>query len=161
MADNARQRILSDKTMFESFYVPETFHNLSTEKILVSEFIVGRDIDDLEDCSQETKNRVGELLLRLSLKELFNWQSMQTDPNPANFFYDVGSGKLNLIDFGASRDFDPHFINCYMGVVRNAALLKSEAVLMHSIGLGMLSGEENAVMKEGYINASYAMGLPF
>jgi len=60
-------------------------------------------------------------LLKLNLKELFEWQNMQTDPNPANYFYDTETRKLNLIDFGASRDYNPSFVNSYMGVVYNSA----------------------------------------
>lgn len=89
------------------------------------------------------------------------WQNMQTDPNPANFFYDFETEKLNLIDFGASRAYDPKFINNYMGVVYNAAKRNDTKVLEHSIGLGFLSGEENKTMTESYVAASAAMGLPF
>lgn len=86
---------------------------------------------------------------------------MQTDPNPANFFFDTETQKLNLIDFGASRDYDPTFVNNYMGVVYNASRNQNEKVLEHSIGLGFLSGEENQTMRDSYVNASQAMGLPF
>lgn len=30
---------------------------------------------------------------------------MQTDPNPANYLYDLNKNRLNLIDFGSGRDF--------------------------------------------------------
>lgn len=40
---------------------------------------------------------MGTLLLRLTLRELFDWHFMQTDPNWGNFLYDneVGKGVVN------------------------------------------------------------------
>ncbi len=50
---------------------------------------------------QEVRDAVGTLLLQLTLRELFQWRFMQTDPNWGNFLYDAHSGVLHLIDFGA------------------------------------------------------------
>lgn len=50
--------------------------------------------------SQEVRDAVGTLLLQLTLKELFQWRFMQTDPNWGNFLFDGNSGILHLIDFG-------------------------------------------------------------
>jgi hypothetical protein len=36
---------------------------------------------------------------------------VQTDPNFANVLYDEPTGTLNLIDFGASREFNPDFVS--------------------------------------------------
>lgn len=58
-------------------------------------------MDQLESQSQEVRDRVGELIFAITLKQLFNFHYMQTDPNPANFFYNVEKDILYLIDFGA------------------------------------------------------------
>ncbi len=50
--------------------------------------------------SQDVRDAVGTLLLQLTLKELFEWRFMQTDPNWGNFLYDAPTGVLHLIDFG-------------------------------------------------------------
>ena len=52
---------------------------------------------------QSVRDDVGTRLLRLTLRELFDWRFMQTDPNWGNFLYDPATGVLNLIDFGAAR----------------------------------------------------------
>jgi len=52
---------------------------------------------------QAVRDDVGTRLLRLTLRELFGWRFMQTDPNWGNFLYDPSTGVLNLIDFGAAR----------------------------------------------------------
>ena len=44
--------------------------------------------------SQEVRSDMGTLLLKLTIKELFEWRFMQTDPNWGNFLYDEASGGL-------------------------------------------------------------------
>lgn len=43
---------------------------------------------------------------------------MQTDPNWSNFLYDETSKSVNLIDFGAARDYPKEFVDDYLRMVR-------------------------------------------
>lgn len=45
---------------------------------------------------------------------------MQTDPNPANFLYDLQKQRLHLLDFGSGRDFDQTFLDGYMKIIHGA-----------------------------------------
>ena len=40
----------------------------------------------------------------------------QTDPNWANFLYNESTRKIGLLDFGATREFRPGFVNTYFKV---------------------------------------------
>jgi hypothetical protein len=51
---------------------------------------------------QDVRDAVGTTLLELTLRELFTWRFMQTDPNWGNFLFDAPAGRLHLIDFGAA-----------------------------------------------------------
>lgn len=42
----------------------------------------------------------------------------QTDPNWSNFLYDDVVKSINLIDFGAARDYPKHFVDDYLRMVR-------------------------------------------
>lgn len=42
----------------------------------------------------------------------------QTDPNWSNFLYDAAEKSINLIDFGAARDYPKHFVDDYLRMVR-------------------------------------------
>jgi len=59
-------------------------------------------------------------MLELCFRELFEWKVMQTDPNPANYLYDLKEQKLNLLDFGAGRDFEEHFLDGYLHIIHGA-----------------------------------------
>jgi aarF domain-containing kinase len=73
------------------FYVPKVIDNLSSKTILCSEFVNGREIDTFmgQGGTQEQRNRIGELMIKLCFKELFEFKMMQTDPNPANYLFDT------------------------------------------------------------------------
>lgn len=87
----------------ESFRVPGVVEELCSERVLTTELAPGVPIDKVADMPQEERDRVGTSLLRLILRELFEFRFMQTDPNFANFLYDQPSGRLTLIDFGAAK----------------------------------------------------------
>jgi predicted unusual protein kinase regulating ubiquinone biosynthesis (AarF/ABC1/UbiB family) len=42
---------------------------------------------------------------------------MQTDPNWGNFLYNEATNTINLIDFGAARDFPKSFVDNYLRMV--------------------------------------------
>lgn len=94
----------------DKFYVPKIITNLSNKELIVSEFINGVEIDTFGKQSQQIRNRIGSLMIELCFRELFEWKCMQTDPNPANYLYDQEKGILNLIDFGAGREFETDFL---------------------------------------------------
>lgn len=48
--------------------------------------------------------------------------AMQTDPNWSNFLYDEATNTINLIDFGAARDYPKTFVDDYLRMVRSLYL---------------------------------------
>ncbi len=73
----------------KDYYTPKIFEDMTTKHLLCSEFIDGVEIDTINKQPQEVRDRAGSLMLKLCFKELFEWKIMQTDPNPANFLFDV------------------------------------------------------------------------
>ncbi len=88
------------------FVVPDYYEDWSTDAVLAMSYLPGRPIDTLAEVAQDTRNRVSKLLLELMLKELFVWGEVQSDPNFANYLFDHETGKIVLLDFGATRVID-------------------------------------------------------
>lgn len=59
-------------------------------------------------------------MLELTLKELFVFRFMQTDPNWGNFLYNEATKTINLIDFGAARDYPKKFVDDYLRMVKQS-----------------------------------------
>ena len=70
---------------------------------------------------------------------------MQTDPNWANFLYDAPADRLQLIDFGASREYSKEFMDGWYRLLTAALEGDREAMRVESVQLGYLTGEENEV----------------
>ncbi|GAX77030.1 hypothetical protein CEUSTIGMA_g4477.t1 [Chlamydomonas eustigma] len=84
-----RELVKQDPEFSSLVHVPRTVPELSTSRIMTSEWVNGVPIDKVRDMSQEVRDHVGTLLLRLTLRELFDWRFMQTDPNWGNFLYEA------------------------------------------------------------------------
>ncbi|KAK8967337.1 hypothetical protein KSP40_PGU005406 [Platanthera guangdongensis] len=152
------RRLLSDS---DGFYVPMVIDEISSRKVLTTEFVSGVPIDKVALLSQETRNYVGRKLLELTMKELFVFQFMQTDPNWSNFLYENQKRMINLIDFGATRDFPQTFVDDYLHMVMACANSDRSAVIEMSRRLGFLTGEESEVMLDAHVQAGFIVGLPF
>ena len=63
------------------FRVPSVLPDHSSEGVLTTEFCPGGTIDKVSFLDQEERNRIGRNIMKLTVKELFTWRFMQTDPN--------------------------------------------------------------------------------
>lgn len=85
------------------FLVPRQYAEFSTPNILVMSFAEGDPLETLEHAPQAERDRIITLLFGLLLREVFEFQCVQTDPNFANYRYQPETGQLVLLDFGATR----------------------------------------------------------
>lgn len=143
------------------FYVPEVIEDLTSKQVLTTELIDGTSLDKIENVNQDTIDKVCLDILRLCLKELFEFRFMQTDPNWSNFFYNPTTGQICLLDFGASRTYGKKFVDKYIKIIRGAAIGDRDMVIDNSIGLGFLTGYESKVMINAHADAVMILGEPF
>ena len=144
-----------------NIYVPKIIPELTSSKVLSTEFVEGVTVDKCEHFDQETRNNVSKLVLQLCLTELFELQFMQTDPNFANFLYNPETKTLNLIDFGASRTFDKEWVRNYMEVIKCAINNDRKGIVHYSVKLGFLTGYEMSAFSEAHCDAVLVLGDAF
>jgi predicted unusual protein kinase regulating ubiquinone biosynthesis (AarF/ABC1/UbiB family) len=99
------------------FVVPTLDPQFTTSRVLAMSFIEGVPIETLADVPQETRDSTMHMLMRLVLRELFEFGAMQTDPNFANYRYQPDTGRLVLLDFGAARPVAPATAQAYRGLL--------------------------------------------
>ncbi|MED6149210.1 mitochondrial chaperone [Stylosanthes scabra] len=145
----------------EGFYVPKVFDEISSKKVLTTELVHGITIDKVALLDQKTRNHIGKKLLELTLMELFVFRFMQTDPNWGNFLYDEEKKTINLIDFGAARDYPKRFVDDYLRMVLACANTDRDGVIEMSRRLGFITGMESDVMLDAHVQAGFIVGLPF
>ncbi len=95
------QQIASDPR----FEMPVIAEDFSTENTLTMSFMDGQPLESLKAQSAARRNAAATALLELALREVFEWGLVQTDPNLANYRYAQDSGRIQLLDFGATRHY--------------------------------------------------------
>jgi predicted unusual protein kinase regulating ubiquinone biosynthesis (AarF/ABC1/UbiB family) len=105
----------------ECFVFPETIAELSTGQVLAMTYLEGKPLERLTYAQQDVRDRVALELIDLTLRELFEFGFMQTDPNLANYRWQPETGKIVLLDFGAARAIAPKLQKDFRALL-NAAL---------------------------------------
>ena len=116
--------------------VPGVHRDLTTPRIMAMDFVEGEPLDALASAPQARRNAVGKLLERLLFRELFEFRVMQTDPNFANYLYQPKSGRVVLLDFGATQSFAADFVGHFAHVTRGVIDGDREAVARAAIRIG-------------------------
>ncbi|CAX44395.1 mitochondrial chaperonin, required for ubiquinone (coenzyme Q) biosynthesis and for respiratory growth, putative [Candida dubliniensis CD36] len=142
------------------FAVPRVFHQLCGEHVLTMERMRGVEIVK-GDWDQSTKDWIATNIMRLCLLEIKEFKFMQTDPNWANFLYNEKTHKIELLDFGAARDFGDHFIDNYVKVLRAAVKKDRKRVEEISKDLGYLTGLESQQMVKAHVDSVMCLGEAF
>lgn len=86
---------------------------------------------------------------------------MQTDPNWTNFLYNRQTQKLELLDFGASREFPDSFIEPYISLLIAASKGDRETCRDLSIELRYLTGHESKEMLTAHVDSILTLAEPF
>ena len=87
------------------FVTPRVFTSLTTHQVLAMSYLDGEPIEVLTQHPPAERVRIAADLLELSLRELFDWGLVQTDPNFSNYRYAPDTGQIQLLDFGAVRRY--------------------------------------------------------
>ena len=118
----------------EHFVLPRAVDALTRSDILAMSWVEGVAVETLADpqaADQALRDRVGSLLIGLLFRELFEFRLIQTDPNFANYRFDAASGRVVLLDFGATRPYAEPVVEAYRrlmaGTVRGDRAAMGEA----------------------------------
>jgi aarF domain-containing kinase len=160
-ADGARRfkQLLAGETGV--FAVPEIYDEACGKRVLTMERMKGQAVTNIQTLSQEQRDWIGTQILRLCLLEIMDFRYMQTDPNWTNFLYNHDTKKLELLDFGASREFPSGFIDLYTENLAAASRKDREACRELSIQLGYLTGFESGAMLNAHIDSLMTLAEPF
>ncbi|KAK7531410.1 ubiquinone biosynthesis protein-like protein coq-8 [Phyllosticta citribraziliensis] len=145
----------------ETFRVPAVISEASGKEVLTSELMTGKGITKLKTLAQEERDWIGTNILRLCLRELVEFRFMQTDPNWTNFLYNGQDRKIELLDFGASRDYPREFTDPYVQTLIAASKNDRETIRDRSIELGYLTGSESKAMLNAHVDSVLTLAEPF
>ncbi len=136
----------------DDFTLPVFYPPLSTETVLAMSFVPSVPIETLGDATAEKRNRTVTRLIRLMLRELFEFGVMQTDPNFANYRIENDSGRIVLLDFGATRAL-PDWLAPACRTLLQAGLRGDTAAVAEQLdAMGLVPASTPAPFKERILN---------
>ena len=157
-AKRFRELLADDR---EVFTVPKIFDEASGKQVLTMERMEGIAVTKIKSFTQDQRDWIGSQILRLCLREIMEFRYMQTDPNWTNFLYNSQTNKLELLDFGASREYPEKFVQLYSGVLQAASKQDRKQCEKLSIELGYLTGYDSKAMVNAHIDSVMTLAEPF
>jgi predicted unusual protein kinase regulating ubiquinone biosynthesis (AarF/ABC1/UbiB family) len=90
--------------------VPEPIFALSTGRLLTMEWLEGRGLLAFTEAPLEVRNRIAKVLFEAWWTPLIKLGVIHGDPHLGNYTFAGEADRLNLLDFGCIRIFDPSFV---------------------------------------------------
>ncbi len=125
--------------------IPRVYDDLTTAHILAMDYVEGVPLDALAEPghTQKQRDRVGTLLYRILLRELFELRYMQTDPNFANYLLRA-NGDIALLDYGAVRELPAELTERYRRIFRAGLEDDRSALRAAMLEVGFFDKNERA-----------------
>ncbi len=98
--------ILKDAPFVE---IPSVFDKLTTTRLLTMSWLDGEKLLAFTDAPQELRNEISTALFKSWYYPLYTYGVLHGDPHLGNYSWSQ-EGKLNLLDFGCVRIFNPSLI---------------------------------------------------
>ena len=140
--------------------LPRVHRDLTTTRIMAMDYMHGEPLETLREESQRKRDAIGTVLERLLFRELFEFRVMQTDPNFGNYLYQRDTGRIVLLDFGATRKFDADFVATYSRITRAVAEGDRERVAREAVRIGYATPEDGPERVQAAVDVIFLVCEP-
>jgi len=132
-----------------AFVVPALHRDLTTPNLLAMDFIASDPIESLVSALQHVRDEAMAALITLTLRELFEFRRMQTDPNFSNYRVQPDSGRIVLLDFGATRTIEPGLSDRLRALMRAGLDADRDAMRAAALAIGYFSPASDVPHADG------------
>jgi predicted unusual protein kinase regulating ubiquinone biosynthesis (AarF/ABC1/UbiB family) len=162
--------------------VPDVLTELSTERVLVSDWIDGIGFDDVRAAPQPVRDRFGEIVFRFYIGSIFHIGRLMADPHPGNYLLQ-DDGRVAFLDYDMSKrvarrqveleiaaiqavfDDDPERLRLALhelGFLRDPSKVDAERLMAHvrAIGGWYMDDREVTVDADVVLRATTAVADP-
>jgi aarF domain-containing kinase len=153
-----RQRLGPDPMLM----VPAVHADYCTPHILASDWVAGEPVDRLASngTSAYNRDRIATALCRLAVREFFDMRLVQTDPNFGNYLFDASSGRIALLDFGATEEVTPTRVAQLRELARALQSGDSPRLKIAALQAGLIAAEDAPAQTDGVMALMQLVGEP-
>ena len=151
-AETMRSNLVGDSR----YLIPKYYPDFCNSQVLTMQFSYGVEVThpSVKALSQKRRNALAIAMLELFLKEAFDWQLMQTDPNFGNYRIVIDENGDNdvivLLDFGAVQHLDPEFSQSLKKTILASQVVDMPTIIEGAIELGCLTDDDTDIVKESF-----------
>ena len=118
----ANQQLFVDAYRGHPFvHVPEVRHDLSTGRVLTTEFAEGVRFEEVLDWPDEERQLTAECLYRFAFGGIYALHAFNGDPHPGNYLFRPG-GRVTFLDYGLCKRFSPDEVQVFEDMIRAIVL---------------------------------------
>ena len=133
--------------------VPRIRTDLSTRRVLVSEYVEGDRFEVVRRAEEAQRDRYGEIVFRLYFGLLYRDRIALGDPHPGNYLL-CPDGRVCFLDFGLLRDVDADRVAAEREIAR--AVRDRDAA---AVKAALLAGGYLPASRGDEVDADFALGL--
>jgi predicted unusual protein kinase regulating ubiquinone biosynthesis (AarF/ABC1/UbiB family) len=116
-------------------YVPDVLTRLSRRRVLVTEYVEGRQFEEVKELGDEERSRFGEIIFRFCFGSIYHLQHFNADAHPGNYLL-LPDNRVAFLDFGMTKKLDPEQIELEQRAIDAAARQDAEGLrtALHDLG---------------------------
>ncbi|WP_305092559.1 AarF/ABC1/UbiB kinase family protein [Prescottella sp. R16] len=127
--------------------IPDSVPELSTRRVLVSEFFDGAGFAAIRELPQAERNRVGEIVFRFYIGSLYRYHEFCGDPHPGNVL--LGSdGRVGFVDFGLFNRMDARHVEFEKQCMRAATEGRADDLFALMVQRGVIEADSDVTPDE-------------
>ena len=115
----AQQRFYDEFAGHAFIRIPRVHHELTTERVLVQEYIEGKPFAAAAELSEPERNRVAEIIFRYAFGSIYRHHLFNGDPHPGNYLL-LDDGSIAFVDYGCVAEFSEETIASLARILRPA-----------------------------------------
>jgi predicted unusual protein kinase regulating ubiquinone biosynthesis (AarF/ABC1/UbiB family) len=149
------------------FIVPKVYTGFSASRVLTTRYEPGLSVSskEVQALSQSRRNALGQAFVDLFIRELFEWNMVQTDPHFGNYRVridpDGENDRIVSLDFGATRHFPRRFVDDYGRIVRGSLLLDRDEIVKGVLDIGLMNPDTPESVLHGFGELTELIVEPF
>jgi predicted unusual protein kinase regulating ubiquinone biosynthesis (AarF/ABC1/UbiB family) len=101
--------------------IPAVVDELSTKRVLTTDFALGARFAEAERWSQPERNLAAEAILRFVYRSLYDHLAFNGDPHPGNYLFQPG-GVVTFLDFGLVKRLRVEDRDAFIGLAHASAI---------------------------------------
>jgi predicted unusual protein kinase regulating ubiquinone biosynthesis (AarF/ABC1/UbiB family) len=129
------------------FVIPASVPELSGRRVLVTEYVDGLGFEELRTLPQAERDRIGEIIYRFYVGNMFTYNEFCGDPHPGNFLL-APDGRVAFLDFGLFNRMDADHVEFELACLRAAAEERGDDLYRMMVDRGVIKRDAKVTADE-------------